>query len=213
MQSLSDDILLKSGRGHSSADVFAASGLINSYGFKLGLQMMIGLPGDSLDLSINTAKGIIMCGAAETRIYPLLVIKGTELANLYNSGKYKPLSLTEAVQWTKEIYKIFDTAGIKMLRIGLHPSEELCNGNSLIAGPYHQSFKELVISDIWHDSFKQLVNKSMIGEIKIIVAPDQLNYAIGYSGKNREMLKKHFKKVEFCIDNNLKNRDFKTIQL
>jgi histone acetyltransferase (RNA polymerase elongator complex component) len=207
-QSLNDDVLAKSGRGHSSNDVFIASELIRLNGFKLGLQMMIGLPGDSIEISLATAERIIEYGAEETRIYPLLVIKGTEIEEFYKSGNYVPLSLNEAVLWTKEIYKLFESAGVKMLRIGLHPSEDLVQGDALVAGPYHQSFKELVLTELWSELLVNLRNNNNSKDLLILVAPDQLNYAIGYSGKNRDMLREHFSKVDFATDKDLKNREF-----
>lgn len=207
-QSMDDEVLLSSGRGHTSDDVAKASLLIKSKGFTLGLQMMIGLPGDTLEKSIITAKKIIGSGATETRIYPLLVIKGTEIEKFYKSGIYKPLSLDEAVRWTKEIYKLFDDEGVKILRIGLHPSEGFLTGTSFVAGPFHQSFKELVLTEIWNDILKENCNHLSSNEITICVAPDQFNYAIGYSGKNSKMLNETFRKVQFNTDNSLKNREF-----
>ena len=87
-----DDVLQKSGRGHKVEDIVNASKLINEHGFDIGLQMMIGLPGDTFEKSVGTAKQIVELGAKNSRIYPTLVIRDTKLAEMYEDQKYTPLS-------------------------------------------------------------------------------------------------------------------------
>jgi len=198
-QSMDEDVLLKSGRGHTAYDVEEASKLIRENGFSLGLQMMIGLPGDSLEKSINTAKKIIELKADNTRIYPTLIIKGTKLEELYNEGLYKALSVDEAVKWSKELFLIFEKANVNIIRTGLHPSEGIL-GDDFIAGPFHQSFKELVLTEIWNDLFRQRFKTISGNELIMRVSQSQLNYAIGYKGKNKVYLQKLFNKVEFKTD-------------
>lgn len=198
-QSMDDEVLIQSGRGHTLMDIENASRLIIESGFSLGLQMMIGLPGDTKEKSIHTAKKIIELGAENTRIYPTLVIKETQLERLFLDGNYQPLSLEEAVSWSKELLLLFDHANVKVLRLGLHPSEGLLSGTDLIAGPFHPSFRELVLTEIWADKLRSLTGKS--GEqIEITVLSSQYNYAIGYNAKNRKMLERKFKKVKFIRD-------------
>jgi histone acetyltransferase (RNA polymerase elongator complex component) len=206
-QSLDDEVLRLSRRGHTAADVVNASRKISKAGFKLGLQMMLGLPGDTLQKARMTAQGIADLGARETRIYPTLVIKGTTLEKMYREGSYEPLSLDEAVRWAKEVMKIFEEAGIIVLRTGLHPSEGILSGNDLIAGPFHPSFKELVLTEIWHDLLKKLVYSSA-QKLHIYVSPKSLNWAIGYGGKNKKYLLQYFDYVVFQKDQSLKGREF-----
>ena len=207
-QSMDDKVLKRAGRGHTAKDVIRASELIKGAGFNLGLQMMIGLPGDRKEKSIRTAKKIIELGAENTRIYPTLVIRDTKLEELYHSGKYTPLSLDEAVEWTAEILELFENANVKILRVGLHPSEGLADGSELIAGPFHPSFRELVYTEIW---CKKLKNLNLdVDSITLVVNPKELNYAIGYNGTNKIFLKEKFKKVKFKTDPELLDRDFKT---
>jgi len=212
-QSLDNDVLKQSGRGHKAEDVDAAAKLILEYGFSLGLQMMIGLPGDTLQKSLYTARRITDLKADNTRIYPALVIKDTKIEELYRNGRYQPLSLEEAVSWSKELLIIFEEANVNVIRIGLHPSEGLIKGDELVAGPFHPSFRELVLTEIWHDLLKPLF-KEESQKIEITVAPDQLNYAIGYQGRNRTFLLNHFKTVKFIPNDNLTGRNFtfKSIQ-
>ena len=198
-QSLDEEVLAFAKRGHTVRDVENASQLIKSYGFSLGLQMMIGLPLDTVEKSKETAKKILKLGAESTRIYPTLVINNTDLADLYRQNKYKALSLDEAVDWTAEIYKIFSQSSIKILRVGLHPSEALINGTELLAGPFHVSFKELVLTKIWQEKFEKLP----INTKTILVNPKEINYAIGYNSKNKQLLQKKFPYLKFISDSNV----------
>lgn len=198
-QSLNEEVLAFAKRGHTVRDVENASQLIKSYGFSLGLQMMIGLPLDTVEKSKETAKKILKLGAESTRIYPTLVINNTDLADLYRQNKYKALSLDEAVDWTAEIYKIFSQTSIKILRVGLHPSEALINGTELLAGPFHVSFKELVLTKIWQEKFEKLP----INTKTILVNPKEINYAIGYNSKNKQLLQKKFPYLKFISDSNV----------
>lgn len=198
-QSLNEEVLAFAKRGHTVRDVENASQLIKSYGFSLGLQMMIGLPLDTVEKSKETAKKILKLGAESTRIYPTLVINNTDLADLYRQNKYKALSLEEAVDWTAEIYKIFSQSSIKILRVGLHPSEALINGTELLAGPFHVSFKELVLTKIWQEKFEKLP----INTKTILVNPKEINYAIGYNSKNKQLLQKKFPYLKFISDSNV----------
>lgn len=204
-QSLDEVVLEECGRGHTVADVNSSAFLIKSFGFRLGLQMMIGLPGDSLEKSLETARRIIEAGAEETRIYPCLVIRETALEQAFRAGEYTPLSVGEAVFWSAQLVETFDSAGVKVIRIGLHPSEEL-NSNGYVAGPYHPSFKELVITEAWRLHFEKQVWPE-VNEIQIEVPASERNYAIGYGAKNKKTLLNRYKKVKFIANPSLQKRE------
>lgn len=146
VQSLSEDVLLLSGRGHDSKSVEKASVLIKNHGLKLGHQLMLGLPGDNKEKDLESAKRSIKMAPDFVRIYPALVIKGTPMESMLLKGTYKPYSLDEAVEISSEIIDMFNEAGINVIRAGLQPTEEISPGNSLVAGPYHPAFKELTQS-------------------------------------------------------------------
>jgi len=207
VQSLDDEVLKKSGRGYTSKDVYDACTLIKSYGFELGLQMMIGLPGDCLEKSCYTAQKIIAYGATLTRIYPLLVIKDTLLEDMYREGIYTPLTLAEAVDWGAAIFKIFNHNSVNVIKMGLHPAEELRNGDSVVAGPFHQSFAELVYTSLWKEKL-EVLNSPLKNLATIYVHPLDYNHAIGYKAENKKLLLKSFKKVKFLSDNTLKRFQF-----
>lgn len=207
-QSMDEKVLKASGRGHTVSDTEKASKAIISAGFHLGLQMMIGLPGDTFQKSLYTARRIIDLGADNTRIYPTLVIKDTALAGMYEKRTYKPLSLDEAVQWSKMIYEKFEMANVQVIRMGLHPSEGLLDGTELIAGPFHPSFRELVLTELWHDLFRQKEWELKSNKIVVHVPGNEYNYAIGYHRKNRDFLSEKYNSVIFEVDSSLEKRDF-----
>jgi histone acetyltransferase (RNA polymerase elongator complex component) len=144
VQSLDDTVLKKSGRGHTAADAALAARVVKEAGLELGIQLMAGLPGDSKEKFLHTVSETVKLAPHFVRIYPALVVEGSELADMWRSGEYSPLTLDEAVELCSEALEIFEAAGIKVIRLGLQPGEEL--EKSLLAGPYHPSFGHLVKS-------------------------------------------------------------------
>ena len=107
VQSTNDYILKKCKRGHTFEDVKKASKLIRNHGFVLGHQMMIGLPESTKIDELNTAKDLAKLKPKIVRLYPVLVIKGTELEKEYQNGEYEPIPLSQAVERCKELYYFF----------------------------------------------------------------------------------------------------------
>jgi len=208
-QSLDDEVLLLAGRGHTAIEVHKASALIKEHGFNLGLQMMIGLPGDTAGKSLFTANEIIRLGAGCTRIYPTLVIKNTDLEQLYHEGKYQPLSLNEAISQVADLVPLFVNSGVKILRIGLHPSDGLMDGSSLVAGPFEVAFGEMVFSEIWKRIFSTMIfNNGKRNLLTITTAQGMRNAAIGYKALNKIMLLESFRKVVFNGSSDLKGFEY-----
>lgn len=144
-QSMCDEVLSLSGRGHTAADVEAASKMIKAAGFRLILQMMTGLPGDSKERSIETAKKIIALAPDGVRVYPTVIVRDTALFDLWQAGRYKEHSVEEAVDWCAALVPLFEAAGIPIIRLGLNPTEEL-SGGAAAGGAYHPALGELVKS-------------------------------------------------------------------
>ena len=190
-QSMDDRVLDLSGRGHTADDTIAASGLIKSAGFELGLQMMVGLPGDDEASTMMTARKISKLSPDTVRIYPTLVIKQTPLYELYLSGEYVPLSLDEAVLRCAEIVQLFKRVGINILRLGLMDAQGLREGD-VVAGPYHPSFGELVYSKIFLSEIEQRLKVvDCAGRaIKILCAACDISKIRGNKNKNINHLKK-----------------------
>lgn len=202
-QSTNDEVLKYCKRGHTYNDIVSASEIILSEDITLGLQMMIGLPFDSEEKDFQTAKDIISLGAKETRIYPCIVVKDTELEAMYLSGEYQALSIEEAVERSSKLYNYFTENQVKVLRIGLHASDEL-DGSAYVAGPYHKNFAEMVFSHIWKEKFENLKTsefENLKKDIIINVPASQINHAIGWNGENKKMLSEWFRSVDFkCRD-------------
>lgn len=190
VQSANDYILKKAGRGHTFEDVVKASKLIRWYGFELGHQMMVGLPESTTVDEINTAKQLIKLKPKMVRIYPVLVIKNTKLEKDYNEGKYKPLTVTQAVEVCKELVKLFVKKHIEVIRIGLQPTDTITNPDNdkseVVAGPFHPAFRQLVESGMWYDviveKIKQLNTK--VKEVVVTVNPADVNNVIGQRKDN-----------------------------
>lgn len=208
IQSTDKDVLEKSGRGHTEKDIINAGRLVKIFGFELGMQMMTGLPDDTYVKSINTAKAIIELQANTVRIYPALVIKGTELEKLYNDGSYNPLTLNDAVSWCADLLQMFEESGIRVIKMGLHPSEGLLSGEFLVAGPFHISFRELVLSEIWRRLLININNIDENRDLVLYVNPAELNFAVGYRSGNKKVLQEKFKSVIYKTDSSIQGRAY-----
>ena len=146
VQSLDDSVLQKAERGHTAQQVTEAVALLKSYGFKVGVQLMVGMPGQDFASVKATVEQVLALQPDVARIYPLLVIKGTPLAKSYVAGEFVPLTLEEAVCQAAYVYQHLSEAGVKIIRVGLQPDDELCAEGNIIAGPFHPSMGELVQS-------------------------------------------------------------------
>ena len=195
VQSSNDYILKQAKRGHTFEDVKKASKLIRRYGFDLGHQMMVGLPESTRIDELNTAKDLAKLKPKMIRIYPVLVIKNTELARMYQNGEYEPVTLEQAIETCKELYYFFEKKHITIIRMGLQNTDLISNPDNLesevLAGPYHEAFGQLVESRIWYDS---IVNKIKqfnvkVKEVEIELNPRDVNHVIGHKKENINKLK------------------------
>ena len=180
IQSLDEEVLKKSGRGHSVEDVKRASKLINEYGFTLGHQIMVGLPGDTEEKDIYTAKMSIEMQPKICRIYPALTIKDTPMEDMYLEGTYKPYTLDKALIVCNKVYKLYKKANIKVIRIGLQPTDNIAEGKDVIAGPFHPAFRELVESLGLNNEIYDIFNKNK-GDIVIKINSRRISKL--YAGK------------------------------
>jgi histone acetyltransferase (RNA polymerase elongator complex component) len=210
VQSMDDAVLTRSGRGHTATDTMNAVTLIRSSGFLFGLQLMPGLPGDSAGSFGKTIDAVIELKPDFVRIYPALVIKDTPLEDLYMSARYVPLSLDDAVSLCREALERFELAGIDVIRIGLQPTEELEKNGTIIAGPYHPAFRQLVESSILLDKMRCAMRNCAggTGRVTFQVNSKDLSAAIGQKRSNIKKLEKEFggKKIRVVVGNNLQKR-------
>ena len=190
VQSLDSEVLVKSGRGHDRDVVFEASGLIKEYGFSLGLQMMLGLPGDTYEKSIATAKDIISIHPDFVRIYPTLVVEDTALWRMYQSGEYTPLTVDEAVTLGAELTEMFEEAGIEVIRIGLQTTDNI--NEETVSGPYHSAMGELVRSEVYRRKIEKVIHLAENGVLRYSVPKGEVSKAIGHHRCNAEYFKQHY---------------------
>ena len=198
VQSTNDYILKRSNRGHTLEDVKKASKLIRRHGFRLGHQMMIGLPDSTRLDELNTAKDLIKLKPKMVRLYPVLVIRNTKLEREYNEHTYEPITLNQAVERCKELVYLFNKKHISVIRIGLQNTDMICEPNAsssqVVAGPYHPAFGQLVEDSIWYDSIVDKIKKFnvKVKKVKISVNPQDVNNVIGHKKENANKLKETY---------------------
>jgi len=192
VQSTDSEILRQSGRGDTPESFERSVHLIRSRGYKLGMQLMLGLPGDSEELFRQSVCDTLRFKPDFVRIYPALVVRGTALHKMYDKGDYVPWSLNRTVNALKEAVKRFEKAGIPVIRLGLHPEPSLLA--NIVDGPYHPALRSLVESRICFDSLSDLLSQEA-------VLPDRVTFKVpmrkfsNYTGHRKEnisMLKEKF---------------------
>lgn len=198
VQSANDYILKRANRGHTFEDVKKASRMIRWNGFKLGHQMMVGLPESTRIDEINTAKALIRLKPKMVRIYPVLVVKNTKLEKEYEEGIYEPLPLVQAVEVCKELVRMFADKNIEIIRVGLQNTEEISDPENseseVVAGPYHPAFRQLVESGMWYDAIVGKIKKLnvKVKEVEVTVNPIDANNVIGHKKENVLKLKETY---------------------
>lgn len=179
-QSMDDGVLRLCERGHNASDTVRAVSLLKESGFRVVLQMMPGLPGSNYASDLATAEQSLAFQPDGVRIYPTVVVRGTPLHALFLQGHYQPLSLDRAVKRCAVLFRMFHGAGIPVLRMGLQPSEELAQ--SVVAGPYHPAFGELVKSRILYEDACVLLDQTEAKAVTILV---RKNFISAMTGQRR----------------------------
>ena len=158
VQSMDNQILQMANRGHNRQDVIDAVGRLKEKGMTIGLQIMPGLAGETWTSLVETAVAIKDLRPDFVRIYPVLVIENTDLADAYRAGDYQALTLDQAVAYGAFLKDYWEAADIEVIRTGLQATRELDQGRGLVAGPYHPSFGELVENKRWRDRIQSLMD-------------------------------------------------------
>ncbi len=179
-QSMRDDVLSAACRGHTAWQVQQASQQIRAAGFSLGLQMMLGLPGDTDSGALETARAFLELEPDTVRIYPTLVLRGTPLAAALAAGDYIPMTLEQGVALAARLVPMFEEAGVSVIRLGLH-SIEL---DAFLAGPWHPAFAELTENAIYRIALAAALRGVPAGTYQILVAAGELSKAIGQKKSN-----------------------------
>jgi len=186
VQSMNNLVLHHSHRGHTADDTIEAIVRLKEAGYKVGVQMMIGLPGDTPASALATGRQLATLAPDFARIYPTLVFRGSPLARWYAQGQYDPIPLQEAVALTAELHQIFSLHDIPVIRMGLQAAEELSPHADLVAGPHHPAFGELVLSALWQNSLARHLEREGLcnGDIVIDVHPRLLSQIKGRNDDN-----------------------------
>jgi histone acetyltransferase (RNA polymerase elongator complex component) len=194
VQSMDERVLSATKRGHSAAVTEKAIQHLKELNYEVGVQLMVGLPGDTPERLIASAQRIARLRPDFIRIYPTVVLAGSPLAAAYRNGTYVPLSLNEAVSRVKHLYLLFKGENIRVIRMGLQASENLENGSTILAGPYHPAFGHLVYSEIFLDMVVAQIESSALNtdSISIRANPGDVSKLRGLRNRNIEILKKKF---------------------
>ena len=233
VQSFDDEVLTLSKRGHDARAAKNACRLIKSYSkngheFRLGIQLMVGLPGDTLVSCIHSAWETVSLKPDLARIYPTVVLDGTELMEMYKSGDYSLLSRDDAIARTKAIYEILHSAGIYIMRVGLK-STDIINSENLGAinsGTYHPAFRQLVEGEIARERIEELIEDAIQGltnmakpdssqeprvDITVYCSPTWISNAVGHEGVNKEYFRAKYPniKVSFSADDSMSPNNYR----
>ncbi|HOJ80961.1 MAG TPA: radical SAM protein [Clostridiales bacterium] len=197
VQSLDDEVLRASLRGHDSAVVFRSAKLIKDMGFRLGIQIMTGLPGDTREKCMETARKVVSMSPDVVRIYPVLVIKGTGLERLMEKGDYRPQTLEEAVDLCAELLRLFEDNGIDVIRVGLQPTENIREGagSDVAAGPVHPAFRQLAQARLSLKRIEEIIDSQHLSdaqELIICTGPSNISDVVGQKRSNIESLKSKY---------------------
>lgn len=208
VQSMDDEVLGASNRGHSASDVRKAAKLMKEYPFELGMQMMTGLPMDTPEKSLSTAEEIIKLRPASVRIYPTLTIKDTYLEKMYREGRYSPQTLDEAVELAKKLILRFEAENIKIIRVGLQSTDEISENGSVVAGPVHSSFRELAESSIYYDIMADALLSCNTDSAVIYVNSHEISKAVSNKRLNIRRIKENMNiDIKICADDSLDKRE------
>ncbi len=184
-QSMDDEVLTANDRGHTSQDIINASALIKEYGFELGLQMMIGLYKSTPEKDIASYQRLRKLYPDTMRLYPVVILEGTRLAELYKSGEYIPYAFDDAVEICSVIMEQAEHNNVNIIKVGLHASEFV--EKDMLSGIYHPAFRELCEGRIYLRKLEHLARNHSYLEVS--VPARSLSKALGQKRCNAEYLK------------------------
>jgi len=185
-QSMNDTVLEASSRGHRVSDTIEAVERLKRFGMAVGLQLMVGLPGDSPDIALQSAQIAASLKPDVVRIYPTVVLSGTPLAEQYMRGEYRPMTLEDAVSAVADMTEVFRLAHIPVIRIGLQASEAMTAPGAILAGPWHPAFGHLVASRMFRNRLTaELDSQRFTGDVlAVAVHPRDISRMRGDRNEN-----------------------------
>ncbi len=207
VQSMDEEVLKNSKRGHTVEDVKRASKLIKENGFILGHQLMCGLPGSTYEKEQYSIEQSLALNPDIMRIYPVYVLEDSELYDMNKKKKYRPLELEDALNRATIMYKKCIEKGVNVIRVGLQTTEEISQKNTKLIGPVCDNYRERILSRIMLEIIEEKLDKkkldykidknkekNKITILKLIVPSNQVNYAVG----NNKCNKKYLEEKDVC---------------
>jgi len=200
-QSFVDEVLQLAGRGHNAAATVYAMGILKDHGFKTGLHLMAGLPGDSKEGFIYSLDKTVELKPDTVRINPVLVFSGTALAEEFRKGTYKPLALSDAVEWCGLAWQRLSGAGIRVIRIGLQITKEMEKDGAIIAGPVHPALGSLVHSFVFYDNTIKLLDRISpeTKELRFDLSERDISNFRGLNNMNILAIKKLYPRAKIIV--------------
>jgi histone acetyltransferase (RNA polymerase elongator complex component) len=199
VQSMDNTVLALSRRGHTAGDTKTAVALLKAQGYQIGLQLMVGLPGDDEARAMETTRQVVALSPDFVRIYPAVVLKGSPLSRAFERGEYTPWSLERSVSLVKQMFLLFKEKKIRVIRMGLQSTVDLDSKGGILAGPYHPAFGDMVLSEIYFDKAVAAVTaagmaaKGMRGRfLEIRIAPRFISTLRGQRNRNTRLLQEKY---------------------
>jgi histone acetyltransferase (RNA polymerase elongator complex component) len=198
VQSFDNQVLSLSNRGHTVEQTIDACRLIKEAGFSLGIQLMIGLPGDSIKIAFQSALKTVEIHPNFVRIYPTVILEGSQLADMFNCGTYSSLSTEEAVDIAKEMVRLFDQHKIPVIRLGLKSTDNI-SATTDLAGAYHPAFRQLVEGALAFDEMEAQLRFIGIqaGSVVLSAHPKSFSNLIGHKGINKQRFSEEYPQIHF----------------
>lgn len=202
IQSFDDSVLKTTKRGYTSHSAIESCNLIKENNFVLGIQLMPGLPGFNSESLQKTIETTIKLNTDFVRIYPTIILKNTELENWFKAGEYSPLTLTDSIKIVSEMISRFRENNIAIIKVGLHSD---INKGDIVAGPYHQSFGELIRAEMLKN---EILNNFTDKTLEI--SPSDISLFKGFNSKMLKEIKveKNLKYLPIIINKNIKKDNF-----
>jgi len=201
VQSLDNRILEQTRRGHDAACTDLAARRIKAAGYRLGLQMMTGLPGDTPAGTLQSAEGIVALAPDFVRIYPTLVLRNSPLAGQFRDGTFTPATMEATIELVSRLFLKFTAAGIRVIRMGLQADQALSSAGTILAGPYHPALGEQVYSRIFYHLAEAAIARhpNDLRNPVIEVHPRHLSRMVGTGRANIGRLEARFKLEKLSV--------------
>jgi histone acetyltransferase (RNA polymerase elongator complex component) len=201
-ESFVDSVLQNAERGHSAADIEQAVTILKNNGFKTGLHLMAGLPGDTSQGFMYSIEKTVELKPDTVRIHPVLVLRGTKLADEFEAGHYNPLQLSDAVILCKMAWEKLSHAGIRIIRMGVQTTPEMETEGAIVAGPVHPALGTLVLSSVYLDCVNKMLDKipRNAKSLRFTLAERDISDFRGLSNSNVAAIKKLYPEANLIIE-------------